>query len=132
MRRTQQAVSTVLPSVGITYGFRKVASRVSPSGKSLTAPERHPREIAVGTTARNRGKQEIATTGTANTIAANPLKRIPSFMKNPRREIVASVDRSNDRFRGHIWTPSAARNSKRNKAARGSARGVTRARQRHP
>src|SRR5580704_17627834 len=25
-------------------------------------------------------------TGRANTIAANPLKRIPSFMKNPRRE----------------------------------------------
>src|ERR1700686_4710991 len=25
-------------------------------------------------------------TGTASTIAANPLNRIPSFMKNPRRE----------------------------------------------
>ncbi len=36
--RTQHAVSTVLPSVGITYGFRKVASRVSPSGNSLTEP----------------------------------------------------------------------------------------------
>src|ERR1700751_2234351 len=30
--------------------------------------------------------------GTANTIAANPLNRIPSFMKKPRRETVVSVD----------------------------------------
>src|ERR1700683_4327805 len=30
-------------------------------------------------------------TGSANTIAANPLNRIPSFMKNPRRERLVSV-----------------------------------------
>src|ERR1700733_11910021 len=30
-------------------------------------------------------------TGRANTIAATPLNRIPSFMKNPRRERLASV-----------------------------------------
>src|SRR5580704_4678268 len=30
-------------------------------------------------------------TGRANTIAATPLNRIPSFMKNPRRERRASV-----------------------------------------
>ena len=30
--------------------------------------------------------------GTANTVAANPLNRIPSFMKNPRREILTSLD----------------------------------------
>src|ERR1700757_2007419 len=32
------------------------------------------------------------TIGIANTIAANPLNKIPSFMKNPRRETVVSVD----------------------------------------
>src|SRR5580658_9178128 len=30
-------------------------------------------------------------TGTVNTIAANPLNRIPSFIKNPRRERLASA-----------------------------------------
>src|ERR1700732_1454584 len=30
-------------------------------------------------------------TGSANTIAASPLNRIPSFMKNPRRERLASA-----------------------------------------
>src|ERR1700688_2725985 len=30
-------------------------------------------------------------TGRANTSAANPLKRIPSFTKNPRRERLASA-----------------------------------------
>jgi hypothetical protein len=29
--------------------------------------------------------------GTANTSAANPLNKIPSFMKNPRRERDAST-----------------------------------------
>src|ERR1700683_2823743 len=30
-------------------------------------------------------------TGRANTMAANPLNRIPSFIKNPRRERLASA-----------------------------------------
>jgi hypothetical protein len=30
-------------------------------------------------------------TGRAKTIAANPLNRIPSFMKNPRRERLADA-----------------------------------------
>src|SRR5215510_15760080 len=91
MRRTQQAVSAVWPSVGITYGFRKVASRVSPSGKSLTFPsgthERYPFERP-----RVSDEKRNPTTGTATTAAASPLNRIPNFMKKPRREIVASVD----------------------------------------
>src|SRR5262249_53073434 len=91
MRRTQQAVSAVWPSVGVTYGFRKVARRVSPSGKSLTFPsgthERYP-------FARPRVREEKRnpTIGIAITAAASPLNRIPSFMKNPRREIALSLE----------------------------------------
>jgi hypothetical protein len=32
------------------------------------------------------------TTGTATTAAANPLNRIPNFIKNPRRESALSLD----------------------------------------
>src|SRR5580693_8995917 len=90
MRRTQHAVSTVFPSVGMTRGLRKVAIRVSPSGKLLTFPsgtqERYPFP-------RPRVMEETRkrATGRANTIAANPLNRIPSFIKNPRRERLASA-----------------------------------------
>src|ERR1700688_1747295 len=90
-RRTQHAVSTVFPSVGITNGLRKVAIRVSPSGKLVTSPRRthdrypfpRPRDI---------DKRRKPTIGTATTIAANALNRIPSFIKKPRREIALSVD----------------------------------------
>src|ERR1700733_11785733 len=89
-RRTQHAVSTVLPSVGVTKGLRNVASRVSPSGKSFIGPsgthERYPfarpREI------EDRRKPAM---GTASAVATNPLNRIPTFMNRPRREIVFSV-----------------------------------------
>jgi hypothetical protein len=30
--------------------------------------------------------------GRANTVAANPLKRIPNFVKNPRRDMAFSFD----------------------------------------
>src|SRR5580692_7604154 len=90
-RRTQHAVSIVLPSVGVTYGFRNVASRVSPSGNSLTDPtdtqERYafarPRVI------EDRRKRTI---GTASAVATTPLNRIPIFMNSPRRESVFSFD----------------------------------------
>src|ERR1700745_2193617 len=58
MRRTQQAVSAVLPSVGITYGLRKVASRVSASGNSPSVTKGDPREVAVGSPASDRGEKE--------------------------------------------------------------------------
>src|ERR1700734_4400941 len=90
MRRTQHAVSTVFPSVGMTRGLRKVAIRVSPSGKLLTFPsgtqERYPFPRP-----RVMEEKRKRATGRANTIAANPLNRIPSFMKNPRRESEASA-----------------------------------------
>src|ERR1700730_1633574 len=90
-RRTQHAVSTVFPSVGITFGFRNVASRVSPSGNSLTDPRgthdryafERPRVIEDRTN---------PTTGTARADATKPLKRIPNFMNSPRRESVFSFD----------------------------------------
>src|SRR5262244_3163532 len=90
MRRTQQAVSAVLPSVGVTYGLRNVASRVSPSGNSLTRPTETqdkyaPARPRVSEESRNR------TTGTARAIATNPLKMIPNLMKSPRREMFSSV-----------------------------------------
>src|ERR1700722_513907 len=91
MRRTQQAVSTVLPSVGVTYGLRKVASRVSPSGNSLTGPsvsqERYPFPRPRVTEDRTN-----PTIGTARAAAPTPLNRIPSFMNNPRRVTVFSCD----------------------------------------
>src|ERR1700733_6511896 len=90
MRRTQHAVSTVFPSVGMTRGLRKVAIRVSPSGKLLTFPsgtqERYPFPRP-----RVMEEKRKRATGRANTIAATPLNRIPSFMKNPRRERLAAV-----------------------------------------
>src|SRR5580693_8095794 len=90
MRRTQHAVSTVFPSVGMTRGLRKVAIRVSPSGKLLTFPsgtqERYPFPRP-----RVMEEKRKRATGSANTIAANPLNRIPSFMKKPRRERDAST-----------------------------------------
>src|ERR1700730_12015736 len=90
-RRTQHAVSTVFPSVGITFGFRNVASRVSPSGNSLTDPRgthdryafERPRVIEDRTN---------PTSGTASADATKPLNRIPNFMNSPRRESVFSVD----------------------------------------
>src|ERR1700722_2063642 len=85
MRRTQHAVSTVFPSVGMTKGLRRVAIRVSPSGKLLTFPsgtqERYPFPRP-----RVMEEKRKRATGRANTMAANPLNRIPIFMKNPRRE----------------------------------------------
>src|SRR5579864_6117531 len=91
MCRTQHAVSAVVPSVGITYGLRNVARRVSPSGKSATFPscthERYP-------LARPRVIEEKRnpTIGTATTAAASALNRIPNFMKNPRRDMAVSLD----------------------------------------
>src|SRR5262252_5374566 len=125
-RRTQQAVSAVLPSVGMTYGFRNVASRVSPSGNSLTFPsstqERYP-------FARPRAIEEKRnpTIGTATTLAAKALNTIPNFMKNPRREIVASVvalfGGASAGFVAIVLTPSVARYSRQNKVDRGSEPG---------
>src|SRR5262249_24468075 len=91
MRLTQHAVSTVLPSVGITYGFRKVASRVSPSGNSLTLPSGTQERYA---SARPRviDERRYCTIGTANVVATNPLTNIPILVKNPRRESVVSFD----------------------------------------
>src|SRR6202044_129456 len=90
MRRTQHAVSTVLPSVGMTRGLRKVAIRVSPSGKLPTSPRRtHKRNTFSGPRVIEEKRKRAI--GRANTIAANPLNRIPSFMKNPRRERLASA-----------------------------------------
>src|SRR5580692_9153178 len=90
MRRTQHAVSTVFPSVGMTSGLRKVAIRVSPSGKISIVPkptqERYPRSRL-----REMEEKRKRAIGRANTSPANPLNRIPSFMKNPRREIEASA-----------------------------------------
>src|ERR1700735_1590371 len=90
MRRTQHAVSTVFPSVGMTKGLRKVAIRVSPSGKLLTFPsgtqERYPFPRP-----RVMEEKRKRATGRTNTSAANPLNRIPSFMKNPRRESESSA-----------------------------------------
>src|SRR5215470_3044595 len=84
-RRTQHAVSTVLPSVGMTRGFRKVANLVSPSGNSLTRPR--------GTQARYAFERPRVTEdrrylpiGTARAAATTPLKRTPSFINSPRRE----------------------------------------------
>src|ERR1700683_2856738 len=90
MRRTQHAVSTVFPSVGMTKGLRNVAIRVSPSGKLAMSPSRtHERKPFPRP--RVREEKRKPATGSANTIAANPLNRIPSFMKNPRREREASA-----------------------------------------
>src|ERR1700724_2207998 len=91
MRLTQHAVSAVLPSVGVTYGFRNVARRVSPSGNWLTEPsdthERYP-------FARPRiiGDKRNRTIGTASAVATKPLTRIPIFIISARREIVSSID----------------------------------------
>src|SRR5277367_2267459 len=91
MRRTQHAVFTVFPSVGITNGLRKVAIRVSPGGKLVTSPRRtHDKyPFPWPRVTDERRKPAI---GTATTIAANPLNRIPILMKKPRRESVPSVD----------------------------------------
>src|SRR4029077_6276013 len=88
-RRTQHAVSAVLPSVGVTWGFRNVARRVSPSGNSLTRPRETPDREAP---ARPRVTHERTnpTMGTARADATNPLKRIPNFMNSPRREMLFS------------------------------------------
>src|SRR5262252_4659395 len=121
-RRTQQAVSAVLPSVGMTYGFRNVASRVSPSGNSLTFPsgtqERYP-------FARPRVIEEKRnpTIGTATTLAARALNAIPNFIKNPRREIVVSVEGVTAGFVAIVLTPSVERFSRQNKVDRGSEPG---------
>src|SRR5258706_6318230 len=130
MRRTQHAVSTVLPSVGITKGLRKAAIRVSPSGKLVTSPRRtHDRYPFPWPRATDeRRKRKI---GTASTIAANPLNKIPSFMKKPRRESVSSVDGASTGFVVIFISPSVAHKSKRNKADQGSARGAMLTRQPH-
>src|SRR4029453_14154232 len=91
IRRPQHAVSAAWPSVGVTYGLRNIASRVSPSGKSVTAPsvtqERYPfARLRVPEEKRN------CPIGTANAAPTNPLNRIPSFMKSPRRVINVSFD----------------------------------------
>src|ERR1700730_2473268 len=90
-RRTQHAVSTVFPSVGITFGFRNVASRVSPSGNSRTDPRGTHDRYAL----HHQRLIEDRTnppTGTASADATKPLKRIPNFMNSPRRESVFSFD----------------------------------------
>src|ERR1700675_2055937 len=113
MRLTQHAVSTVLPSVGITNGLRNVAIRVSPSGKLVTSPRRtHDRyPFPSPRVTDERRKRAI---GTVSTIAANPLNRIPSFMKKPRRESVLSVDGAITGLVVIFISPSGAQNSKRN------------------
>src|SRR5215469_16309790 len=90
-RRTQHAVSTVLPSVGVTYGLRNVASRVSPSGKSFIGPSGTHERYAF---ARPRVMEDRRkpTMGTARAVATNPLNSIPIFMKKPRRDSVFSFD----------------------------------------
>src|ERR1700728_4815279 len=74
-------------------------------------------------------------TGTANTIAAKPLNRIPSFMKNPRRERLASaggtVTGLVDILISPIISPGVARSLKWNKAAPDSAHAGMPARQLH-
>src|SRR5271155_103157 len=74
----------------MTRGLRKVAIRVSPSGKLPTSPRRTHERCPFP---RPRVMEETRkrATGRANTIAANPLNRIPSFMRNPRRERLASA-----------------------------------------
>src|SRR3989442_7763894 len=91
MRRTQQAVSAVWPSVGVTYGLRKVASRVSPSGNWVTGPSGTHERYAF---ARPRVIEERrnGTIGTANAVPTNPLNRIPIFMNSPRRVSIVSFD----------------------------------------
>src|ERR1700692_1366743 len=88
-RRTQHAVSTVFPSVGITFGFLNVASRVSPSGNSLTGPrdtqDRYPFPFD-----RVIDERMKPTTGMASAAATKPLKMIPSFINQPRRDSVLS------------------------------------------
>src|SRR5277367_5613627 len=123
MRRTQHAVSTVLPSVGITNGLRKVAIRVSPSGKLVTSPscthDRYP--FPSPRVTDERRKRAI---GTASTIAAIPLNRIPIFAKKPRRESVSSADEAITGLVDIFISPNAATDSKQNKADQGSARGA--------
>src|SRR6202795_3009838 len=130
MRLTQHAVSTVFPSVGITNGLRKVAIRVSPSGKLVTSPrrthERYPFPWP-----RETDERRKPTIGTASTIAANPLNRIPSFMKKPRRESVSSVDGAIPGLVVILISPCAAHSTKWDKADRGSSRGAMPTRQPH-
>src|SRR5580693_1007226 len=138
MRRTQHAVSTVFPSVGMTRGLRKVAIRVSPSGKLLTFPsgtqERYPFPRP-----RVMEEKRKRATGRANTIAANPLNRIPSFMKNPRRERLESaggvvsvfVDIFFSVTFPRVAPSTVAHRSQRNKAALDSAHAEIPARRRH-
>src|ERR1700730_11873393 len=90
-RRTQHAVSTVFPSVGMTFGFRNVASRVSPSGNSLTDP-RGTHDRYAFERPRVMEDRTNPTTGTASADATTPLKRIPNFINSPRRESVFSFD----------------------------------------
>src|SRR5215467_2259036 len=134
-RRTQQAVSDVLPSVGMTYGFLNVASRVSPSGNSLTFPrgtqERYPL-VRPRVTEEKRNP----TIGTATTLAARALNKIPNFRKNPRREIVASIVSVFGGARAAlvaivVLAPNVARYSRRNKVDRDSGLGETQAMRLH-
>src|ERR1700722_4011328 len=91
MRLTQQAVSAVLPSVGVTYGFRNVARRVSPSGNWLTEP-RDTHERYPCARPRTMGDNRNRIIGTASAAATRPLSKIPNFINSARREIVLSVD----------------------------------------
>src|SRR5215468_9439562 len=93
-RRTQHAVSAVLPSVGVTYGFRKVTSRVSPSGNWLTGPSGTQDRYALARP-RVTDERRYCTIGTANAVPTRPLNRIPIFMKNPRRVDIVSFDMVN-------------------------------------
>src|SRR6185295_8197350 len=91
IRLTQHAASAVLPSVGITNGLRNVASRVSPSGNSLTRPSGTHAVYAFSrliVTDESRKR----TIGTASVAATTPLNTSPSFMKRPRRVIGVSFD----------------------------------------
>src|SRR5271165_3222651 len=87
--RTQQAVSTVFPSVGVTNGLRNVARRVSPSGKSPTGPSGTHDKYPL---ARPRVIEDSTkrTMGTAKPRATSPLNKIPNFISRLRRVMVAS------------------------------------------
>src|SRR5262249_62037978 len=73
-RRTQQGMSAVLPSEGLTTGLRNATIRVSPTGNWLSGPS----EIQSSALAGLRvGDLRYLTTGTASTAATTPLKMSP-------------------------------------------------------
>src|SRR6185295_11976352 len=75
IRRTQEAVPAVWPSVGVTNGLRNVTSRVSPSGNWLIGPRGTQERYAL---ARPRVTEERRNRviGTASAAPTSPLNRI--------------------------------------------------------